>query len=206
MKTGWKVLIGVAAGALIYEGIVTAGELSERFDNWAWAREYCDRVGKPLLRIGMHRGPFEPPNGYYTLDIDPAIENIPGGVLGDERRMPFHDKQFGVCFNEHTLEHLHDAESVEMAVSECRRVADYAVLLAPSPYSIYASMFCPSHRLRLWLDNDKNQIVVRPNTWRTGMGKIYPADTGGEKIARNVGQQMILRYDEMKLPAIIRGT
>jgi hypothetical protein len=195
------ILSKLLIGALLYEGTIGATELHERFNNWNWARDYCDQVGKPLLRIGMHRGPFEPPNGDYTLDVDPAIEDIPGGVLGDERNMPFCDKQFGVCFNEHTLEHLHDAQSVEMAVNECRRVADYAVLLCPSPYSIYATLFCPSHRLRLWFDNKNNRIVVKPNTWATGFGWVYEGDTGGARIT----QQMILNYDEMKLPIIIEG-
>lgn len=191
----WK----IALAALTYEGVIQVKEHKERHDYFNWARGYCDSVGKELLRIGMRRSGLEPPNGDVTLDIDPEVLNIAGGVQGDERFMPFRDKEFGVCFNEHTLEHLHSAEDVEMAIKECRRVADYTVLLAPSPYSIYASLFCPSHRLRLWFDNEQNEIVVRPNDWRTGLGYSYEADTGGVVIR----QAMVLSYDQIELPAII---
>ena len=198
MQTGWKVLIGALTAAVIYEGAIQLSEINERFSYWNWAREYCNKSGKQLLRIGMKRGPFEPPNGDATLDIDPTIQDIPGGVLGDERFMPFTDKQFGVCFNEHTLEHLNTPDDVELAVNECRRVADYAVLLCPSPYSIYGTLFCPGHRLRLWFDNKNNKIVVKPNEWRTGLGKRYQGDTGGA-----VMQTMVL-YEEIPVPAIIK--
>jgi hypothetical protein len=152
----------------------------------------------------MHRGPFEPPNGDVTLDIDPEVEKIPGGVLGDERFMPFADREFSFCFNEHTLEHLHSAADVELAVNECRRVADYTVLLCPSPYSIFATFFCPSHRLRLWFDSDNNKIIVRENGWRTGVGKVYTGDTGGVTIGKNsIGQAMVFKYEELKPPVII---
>jgi hypothetical protein len=198
MGIGWAVIKALA----IYEGITQAREISERFNFYRWAREYCDEVGKPLLRIGMKRSPFEPPNGDYTLDIDPRVEDLTDtiGVLGDERFMPFEDKKFGVSFNEHTLEHLHSVEDVELAVNECRRVADYAVLLAPSPYSIYANFFCPSHRLRLWFNG--NKILVRENDLRTGLGPAYQGDTGGEPL-NSIGQFMVLKYEELTPPVIL---
>lgn len=156
--------------AATYELVIQLQETAERKDYYAMARDYCDRVGKPLLRIGMRRSFLEPPNGDFTLDIDPAVLKVPGGVLGDERDMPFADKQFGASFNEHTLEHLRDAESVQAAVNECVRVADMAIFLAPSPYSIYASLFCPTHNLRLWFDEEKNTIRVEKNKLSTGLG------------------------------------
>jgi hypothetical protein len=196
-----KVLFGVIGAALTYETAIQVKENVERHDYFRWARNYCDAVGKPLLRIGMRRGFLEPPNGDVTLDIDPEVLNIPGGVLGDERLQPFYDKEFGVCFNEHTLEHLLTTEDVELAVNECRRVADVAILLCPSPYSLHSTFFCPSHRLRLWFDNDENRIIVRPNNWRTGIGKIYPGDTGGVPL----NQSMVMRYEEIKSPIVING-
>jgi len=153
-----------------YELNVVARESVERHAYWELVREYCDSVRKPLLRIGMRRSFTEPPNGDVTLDLDPAVQGISGGVWGDERDMPFSTKEFGVCFNEHTLEHLRTAEDVQLAVNECVRVADRAVFLAPSPYGIYSSMFCPTHNLRLWFDRDSNSILVKENTDRTGMG------------------------------------
>lgn len=175
---GW-----ILAGILTYEGLVHVTESAERHSSYRWARNYCDEVGKPLLRIGIRRGIFEPPMGDVTLDIDPEIEKFPGGVLGDERYMPFEDKEFGVCFNEHTLEHLETPEDVELAVNECIRVADVAILLAPSPYGLYANFLCPTHNLRLWFEDGK--IRVGKNQFKTGLGVNARAIGNGVMISDN---------------------
>lgn len=144
-----SVWLPLAALAGLYELSRQAPEFAERHQAWAASQAYCRRVGKPLLRIGIRRSPLEPPNGDQTLDIDPIILDVPGGVLGDERLQPFGDGQFGVCFNEHTMEHMHDPADVAAAVSECLRVADVAVFLFPSPRSIVARLH-PTHHLRLY--------------------------------------------------------
>lgn len=106
-----RTVIGLTA---LYEAMVQTPEFAERHMAYREARAYCDAVGKPLLRIGIRRSPLEPPNGDTTLDIDPIVLTIPGGVQRDERDMRmFSDRQFGVAFNEHTLEHLHTVEDVE---------------------------------------------------------------------------------------------
>lgn len=204
MGVGLNLLLTLLGTVGAYETVIQVQEFNERNEYYKWARQYCDSVGKPLLRVGMKRSILEPPNGDYTLDIDPAVLELTDtiGVQGDERAMPFPDKMFGVCFNEHTMEHLNTIEDVELAVAESRRVADYAVLLCPSPYSLYATFFCPSHRLRLWFDNDNNRITVKPNDWITGVGKTFSADTG---YLAPVGQAMVLNYDQIELPAIIPG-
>ena len=163
--------------ALVYEIAIQTKEGIERHHYWGISRQYCNLVGKPLLRVGMNRSFLEPPNGDMTIDIDPEIQSIPGGVWGDERHMPFTDKQFGVCFNEHTLEHLHTLEDVQLAVNECVRVADRAVFLGPSAYSLYSNLFCPTHNLRLRFDDTNNRIEVVKNEYRTGWGhKIGDTD------------------------------
>lgn len=169
-----------ALGALLlavgaWEGAISVHEWSERHDNYKLAREYCDRVNKPLLRVGMRRSFLEPPSGDVTIDIDPAILQVEGGMQIDERQMPFDDKQFGVCFNEHTLEHLERPEDVIHAVKECVRVADYAIFLCPSPYSLYSNLLNPTHYLRLWFDNERQQIVVTRNAFRTNVGFVFQA-------------------------------
>lgn len=176
----------LAAGVLVYEGFIHLAETQERWNYYNYGRDYCTKTGKQLLRIGVRRGVLEPPMGDVTLDIDPVVLNYEGGVLGDERHMPFADKQFGVCFNEHTLEHLETPKDVELAVNECIRVADIAILLAPSPYGIYATFFCPLHNLRLWFDNENNTIKVAENKYITGVGVIAPA-IGNENHQR-IGQ------------------
>lgn len=176
---------------LAYEGIVQVSETAERHYHFQKAREYCDKVGKPLLRIGVRRSIFEPPNGDVTLDIDPVVRGLLGGIWGDERKMPFRDKQFGYCFNEHTLEHLETPEDVALAVKECVRVADRAVFLAPSPYGLVATFFCPTHRLRLWFGQGKMFVV--PNTWRTGLGLEAPAMTNEGVLLQGIGNPISKR-------------
>ena len=168
----------VAVLALAYEGLIQASETMERHVYYGRSLDYCRRLGKPLLRIGVRRSVLEPPNGDVTLDIDPVVKLIPGGVCGDVRAMPFASKRFGVAFCEHVLEHLHTAADVDLAVRECVRVAERAVFLCPSPYSLWSNFFCQTHYLRIWFAPSTQQIVATPNHLRTGLGVNAPAIMG----------------------------
>jgi len=134
----------------------------------------------------MQRAPWEPPGGDVTLDLDPDVLKVPGGIQGDERQMPFADKQFGVCFNEHTLEHLPDVESIRRAVAECVRVADYAVFLIPSPWSP-SNFLWKTHYHRILVDG--GVLRVRDNDLQLPV-TIQFADASMEKTA-GVGQVLI---------------
>jgi len=163
-------LIKLLAG---YEAGMITRQIGERIRYYKEARAYADTVGKPLLNIGMQRAPWQMPNGDVTVDLDPKVLTIPGGVMTDERDMPFGDKEFAIVVNSHTLEHLPDAQSVEQAVNECLRVADKAIIICPSPYELISNMFCPGHHLRLWFDQTNNRIKVTDNRWKTGLGYNY---------------------------------
>jgi hypothetical protein len=178
--------------ALAYQAGITVRQIVERHTYWKQARDYADSVGKPLLCIGMSRLPWHAPNGDTTVDIDPAVEAIPGGVCADERAMPFADEEFGAVFNSHTLEHLATAEDVEFAVNECLRVADKAIFLAPSPYDLLSNLYS-AHHLRLWFDQTNNRIKVTDNRWRTGLGF-----NAGPKIAQ------ALVMDSTSMPEIVK--
>lgn len=142
-----SVAVPLLAIAGVYQLGVSTREHFERHAYWQWSLKYCRQVGKLLLRVGMRRSPLEPPNADVTLDIDPAVLQVPGGVQGDERSMfLFGNKQFGVCFNEHTLEHLLTPDDVGLAVAECLRVADYGIFLFPSPTGILTHLY-PGHNL-----------------------------------------------------------
>lgn len=195
-------LLGIAGAAGLYEGGHLIKENSERNYYWSVARAYSNLVEKPLLVVGMRRWSWQPPDGDVTVDIDPQVLQVPGGVQSDERIMPFEDKQFGAVFNPHTLEHLASAEDVELAVNECLRVAEVGMFLCPSPYSIIANLFCPGHNLRLWFDNENNRIIVRHNSWRTGLGE----HGGGQYTGMgSVTGQAIIGYTPLKIPAIVIG-
>lgn len=174
MSFGWT----LAKLALAYQVGVTTREIHERHKYWRQARDYADYVGKPLLVVGMKRHAWEPSNGDVTIDLDPAVAQIEGGLVADERQIPFNDKTFGAVYNAHTLEHLATAEDVELAVNECVRVAERAVFLCPDPLNFVSHMLCPSHNLRLWFDQTNNRITVTDNGFRTGLGW----SSGGEAI------------------------
>lgn len=193
-----KVLLSVLASATAYESGIYISENEERHHYWGVARAYSDLVGKPLLVVGMKRHAWQPSNGDVTVDIDPLVEQIAGGICADERAMPFKNKEFGAVYNAHTLEHLATGDDVELAVNECLRVGDITCFLAPSPYSIVANLFCPSHNLRLWLDNEDGRIVCKPSDWQTGFG--FRSGPLGQAI----GQAMVA-YTPIKVPAVIFG-
>lgn len=177
MKTWQAILLGMVA----YQATISLSEYIERHGHFLRSREYCDQAGKPLLRVGMNRAPWEPPNGDVTIDLAPEVLNVPGGVQGDERFMTmFSNKQFGVCFNEHTLEHLASVNDVVAAVSECVRVADRAVFLCPSPYSL-VNLIAPSHYLQVKFQD--GEILVRRNMMRTGIIIGFGGDGSGTGVA-----------------------
>lgn len=190
-----KTLLVALGGAVLWETGVQVKEHVERHDWYNWSREYCDSVGKPLLTVGLQRGTYNPPNGDSVIDVDPEVLDVSGGVLASVTALPFPDKKFGIAYNSHVLEHLSSPEDIEAAIAECRRVADYAVLLAPSPYSIMANLFCPSHNYRLWMDSKNNKVVVKPSSWQTGIGVNY----GGAV------KQTMFTYNPLPMPAVIQG-
>lgn len=189
-------LFGVLGAASVYQAAITTSENAERHHYWQVARAYSDLVSKPLLVVGMKRAAWQPANGDVTVDIDPLVTQVPGGVLADECALPFPSKMFGAVYNAHTLEHLETADDVEAAVNECLRVSDVSFFLAPSPYSITANLFCPSHKLRLWFDETNNRILVRPSNWQTGFG--YHSGPSGRSV-----NQALIAYEPLKVPAII---
>ena len=159
---GIRTILGLWAG---YEGGIGIRNIIERHTYYNEAKEYCDKIGKPMLRVGMRKWFWEPPDADTTVDINPEVENTPGGICADERNLPFANKEFAVCINQHTLEHLSGIGDVEKAVNECVRVSDITVLLTPSPYSIFTNVFNPNHNLRLYFDQVNNTIRVEENRY-----------------------------------------
>ncbi len=194
MKTGWKIFTGIVGCLFAYQSILTLKEYGERHGFYGLCRSYCQEVGKPLLVVGMKRTRWDPPNGDVTVDIDPAVLEIPGGVMADERELPFENKTFGAVYNAHTLEHMNSISDMEMAVNECIRVADKAVFLCPSPYSIIGNFFCPAHHLRIWFDQENNTIRVTENVYNYGLGI-----QGGGQYEKKPVNQSLVSYSKPKI-------
>ena len=68
------------------------------------------------------------------VNVDRTTNGVPGFVQYDlnDTPYPWPDKAFDVAYCSHTLEHLQNWES---ALSEMSRIADYVVLVLPSPIS-----------------------------------------------------------------------
>ena len=190
MKTGTKIVLAAVGAVVTYQLIITLSQIIERHMYYKQARDYCDQVGKPLLCVGMKQLPWHAPDGDVTVDVDPGVLRRPGGVIADERDMPFADKQFGFCYNGHTLEHMGSAENVELAVNECLRVSDKAVFLTPSPADIMSAVLHPGHHIQLWYDKANNKIKVAPNKWRTGFG--FSRDDSVK-----IGQAIVFNNDDL---------
>lgn len=134
--------------------------------NAAFAEALFLSSGKGIINIGSgaHRTQWarevaENPNTLVNIDI--IFDSTPSFLQLDleSSPLPFSDKQFGCAFASHVLEHL---DNWEFALAEMVRVADYIVLVLPSP--IYGSgRFCSEHK-QFFSTDDINAIAQQyPN-------------------------------------------
>jgi SAM-dependent methyltransferase len=101
------------------------------------AREYADKVGKPMINIGCGETDW----GDVNVDIVPR--NVKGFMQLDvSKPMPFKDKEFGSALASHILEHLEDPDS---ALAEWHRIADRVYVLVPSLWNAW-SWLTPEHK------------------------------------------------------------
>jgi len=186
-------MIGVIIGAVaLYEVSLSLSMHLEDVRYWEQSKRYCEEIGKPLLLIGMRRGPWMYEQGDVTVDLDSKVLDVSGGVMADVRDMPFAPKQFGVCFCEHVLEHLPTPYDAELAINECARVSDKAVFVCPSPYSLYSNMFLPAHHLRLKFDKQNHKVYVTDNQYRTGFGYNRGVDIGQIIVSDEVAPEVVI--------------
>jgi len=122
--------------------------------------------GKGIINIGA--GPnrtfgaqvvARDPEVLANIDIDP--DGLPNFIRLDVESdsLPFADKQFGVAYCSHVLEHL---DNWEFALNEMVRVADYVVIVLPDP-KYFSGWIDPEHKQHFSPD-DINQILqLYPN-------------------------------------------
>jgi len=114
-------------------------EYSDRRAVWRMAREYADRVGKPMLNVGCgHELSYL---GDYNLDIKRDII-LPNHVRASVYKIPFPDKYFGSVFASHVIEHL---ENPKKALEEMSRVGERVFVLTPLPFKP-STWLNPDHR------------------------------------------------------------
>jgi len=122
--------------------------------------------GKGIINIGA--GPnrtfgahvvARDPEVVVNIDIEP--DGLPNFIQLDVEMepLPFADKQFGVAYCSHVLEHL---DNWEFALNEMVRVADYVVIVLPDP-QYFSGWIDPEHKQHFSTD-DINQIIeLYPN-------------------------------------------
>ena len=119
--------------------------------------------GRGIINIGAgpHRSAWahevsEFPDVLVNLDIVP--DGMPNFLQLDieSSPLPFRDKQFGCVLASHVLEHL---DNWEFALAEMVRVADYVVVVLPSPI-YFSGWVWPEHKQHFSTD-DINTLAQR---------------------------------------------
>jgi len=101
------------------------------------AREYADRVGKPMINVGCGE------TDWGDVNVDIVLRSVKGFMqLDASKHMPFKDKEFGSLLASHVLEHL---EYPDGALDEWHRIADRVFVLVPSPWNAW-SWLTPEHK------------------------------------------------------------
>ena len=122
--------------------------------------------GKGIVNIGA--GPHrtyqaqmiaESPSIMANIDI--AANGIPRFIQLDieAEHLPFSDKQFGVAFLSHILEHL---DNWQFALEEAIRVADYVVVVLPHP-AYFSGWLDPQHKQHFSRDEIDEIVQFYPN-------------------------------------------
>lgn len=122
--------------------------------------------GKGIINIGA--GPNRTSGAQVVArdpdvlaNIDIELDGLPNFIQLDVERdpLPFADKQFGVAYCSHVLEHL---DNWEFALNEMVRVADYIVIVLPDP--VYFSGWLDLEHKQHFSTDDINQIIeLYPN-------------------------------------------
>ncbi len=122
--------------------------------------------GKGIINIGA--GPnrtfgaqvvARDPEVLANIDIDP--DGLPNFIQLDVESdpLPFPDKQFGVAYCSHVLEHL---GNWEFALNEMIRVADYVVIVLPDP-QYFSGWLDLEHKQHFSPDDIEAIIELYPN-------------------------------------------
>lgn len=146
----------IAAGVVLQEASLVASEMKERKTVFRQARAYADSVGKPLLVVGVPKGPAFHRKGDVTIDLDPILCALFGAQVSDVRAIPYPDGYFGAAFISHVLEHLPTVADAEQAVRELSRVAQKTFIVSPHRSSLIACLH-PEHKL--WVYQQDGRVM-----------------------------------------------
>lgn len=168
MGTGKVSFVAIVGGAIGFVAACAAWDIFHIVTTKEVAFEEAKRLsgGKGIINIGA--GPHRifgaqvvarDPEVAVNIDIEP--DGLPNFIQLDAQRepLPFADKQFGVAYCSHVLEHL---DNWQFALNEMLRVADYVIIVLPDPRS-FSGWIDPEHKQHFSTD-DINQIIeLYPN-------------------------------------------
>ena len=162
LSTKSKVKIGFFAAEAVWIGVSVSLEMKERLTAFTEARALADRLLKPLANIGCG-GPRNLANiitprflEESDVNVDVVPRDVPNFKQADIYHLPFTDKEIGVAWVSHILEHLEDPDA---AVKEVERVSDFQFFLVPDWWSSSAAI--PSHRW-IFTSDDFTRISNQP--------------------------------------------
>ena len=165
---GTRGLIALLGGVAAAVGACAACDFlhltTTKFAAFERARQLSNGKGIINLGAGPHRTYqaqiiAEAPEILANIDITP--NGMPRFMQLDVERdpLPFADKQFGVTFLSHVLEHLDNWQS---ALAEASRVADYVVVVLPHP-GYFSGWLAPEHRQHFSRDDIEGVAQLYPN-------------------------------------------
>jgi len=122
--------------------------------------------GRGIINLGA--GPHRPFGAQVIAEQPEILANIditPNGMPHflqldiEGEALPFANKQFGVAFLSHVLEHL---DNWQFALAEASRVADCAVVVLPHP-AYFSGWIWPEHRQHFSRDDIQKIVEFYPN-------------------------------------------
>lgn len=163
-----KVATSIFVGSLSLVGGLTLRDLLHltivKTAAFEKAKELSNGRGIVNIGAGPHRTYqaqiiAESPSVMANIDIAP--NGMPGFVQLDieAEHLPFSEKQFGVAFLSHILEHL---ENWQFALVEACRVADYVVVVLPHP-AYFSGWLDPQHKQHFSRDDINAIAQLYPN-------------------------------------------
>lgn len=163
-----NVVTAIVGSAIALVGACAAWDVFHIVTTKEIAFEEAKRLsgGKGIINIGAGpnrtfgaQGVARDPEVLANIDIDP--DGLPNFIQLDVESdpLPFPDKQFGVAYCSHVLEHL---DNWQFCLDEMVRVADYVVIVLPDP-SYFSGWIDPEHKQHFSTDNIERILQLYPN-------------------------------------------
>lgn len=167
MASSSGALIGLGALVSVL-GACVLGEVVHLTTTKDIAFEEAIRLSRGRGIINLGAGPHRWPQSQVIAwspevlaNIDISVDGLPHFVELDIETacLPFADKQFGVAFMSHVLEHL---DNWQFALAEALRVADYVVVVLPHP-QYFSGWLSPEHRQWFTMDEIDELAQLYPD-------------------------------------------